>query len=478
MGRTPRRLAGAIAAALLAVPVALAQREPPPLPPPLKPAAPPPAGTGELPPPAPAPEVQARGPVHEAFAEPATPPSAAPVVPKPPPPPVKELPPPQKPAGKGVQWIPGYWQWDEERNNYLWVSGCWRLPPPGKVWLPGRWQEVSRGWQWVSGSWVEGQRSEVGLLPPPPPPKEQPAPRLAPGQVYEPGCWVYRDNRYVWRPGFALAVPKGWVWVSARYSWTPAGCIFVEGHWDYPLGERGLLFAPVAFPGSVAATTQYVPSYVVREECLLGSLFVRAAARHYYFGDYFEQRYQRQGFVPWTSYHLPGAEFDSLFGYYRQHAGDGKWEPSIRALFAARYAGKVPRPPRTLVAQETVIRKVSTQEVRRLTVLAPLARPERHGFKVETIARAELSAYQQSAAALAQLGVQFQQSEWQVYSDKKKGKRPAEGVVAVKWKKGHPHEGPVGKMKNIAVPPFPDDPFGSEDGPKGGKHKKGKGKGK
>jgi hypothetical protein len=75
---------------------------------------------------------------------------------------------------------------------------------------------------------MDGKRSEVELLPPPPLPKEQAVPRLAPGQVYEPGCWVYREKGYVWRPGFALAVPKGWVWVSAgtllnmpsRLSWS------------------------------------------------------------------------------------------------------------------------------------------------------------------------------------------------------------------------------------------------------------------
>src|SRR5207244_872753 len=139
-------------------------------------------------------------------------------------------------------------------------------PPPGKVWLPGRWQRATGGWQWVSGSWVDAQRSEVELLPPPPPPKEEePLPQLAPGQVREPPCWVYHEKRYVWRPGFAVTVPKGWVWVSARYTWTPAGCLFVEGHWDYPLRERGLLFAPVAFSGQGTRTTQYVPRHSVRE---------------------------------------------------------------------------------------------------------------------------------------------------------------------------------------------------------------------
>lgn len=33
------------------------------------------------------------------------------------------LPPDQKPEGDDVAWIPGYWAWDDERNDFLWVSG-------------------------------------------------------------------------------------------------------------------------------------------------------------------------------------------------------------------------------------------------------------------------------------------------------------------------------------------------------------------
>src|SRR3954469_9412111 len=99
MHGTPICLAAALGFALLSVPAALGQREPPPLPPGLNPGSP-----SQLPPeqarresPLPAtPEVQARGPVHEAFAEPATLPSASPVLSKQPPAPIEELPPEQK----------------------------------------------------------------------------------------------------------------------------------------------------------------------------------------------------------------------------------------------------------------------------------------------------------------------------------------------------------------------------------------------
>src|SRR5437870_3068612 len=100
-------------------------------------------------------EPLARGPVHEAFAQPITAKAEAPdVETKEPPAPVEEIAPDQKPDGNNVQWIPGYWDWDDEQENFLWVSGFWRDVPPGREWVPGHWQEVKDGWQWVHGFWA------------------------------------------------------------------------------------------------------------------------------------------------------------------------------------------------------------------------------------------------------------------------------------------------------------------------------------
>jgi len=82
-------------------------------------------------------EVLARGPVHEAFASPTAEPIPTNPVAKKPPKPLDELPPEEKPEGQ-VIWIGGYWAWDDERKDYLWVSGIWRTPPPHKQWIaPG-----------------------------------------------------------------------------------------------------------------------------------------------------------------------------------------------------------------------------------------------------------------------------------------------------------------------------------------------------
>ena len=117
-------------------------------------------------------EVLTRGPVHDAFAAPTTEPKATPVVGKQPPAPLDELPPEERPEGD-VVWIGGYWSWDDDNSDFLWVSGCWRVRPAGKEWAPGYWRAVGENHQWVPGFWTnasEGVASPVTYYPEPPPP--------------------------------------------------------------------------------------------------------------------------------------------------------------------------------------------------------------------------------------------------------------------------------------------------------------------
>src|SRR5262249_51477895 len=126
-------------------------------------------------------EVLARGPVHEAYADVVdTQPQPGRVVPQEPPAPIEEQPPAQKPDGENVQWIGGYWNWDEERGQFVWVSGLWRVPPPGRQWTPGFWQKVEGGWQWISGHWAPAEQDQTTVLPPPPAPVVTAPPPPAP----------------------------------------------------------------------------------------------------------------------------------------------------------------------------------------------------------------------------------------------------------------------------------------------------------
>src|SRR5262249_16211914 len=104
-------------------------------------------------------EVLARGPLHEAFAQPSTlDPKASPIIPKQPPRAIEEEPPAQRPEGNNVQWIAGYWAWDDDNNDFIWISGlCPDLPPrrPSGSGCP------ARGLAWLtagSGSRASGPR--------------------------------------------------------------------------------------------------------------------------------------------------------------------------------------------------------------------------------------------------------------------------------------------------------------------------------
>src|SRR5262249_54437221 len=148
----------------------------------------------------------------------------SPVVPKPPPEPIQEVPPDQKPEGENVTWIPGYWDWDTGRNDYVWVSGFWRVPPPGRMWVPGTWLQTEGGWQWTHGSWTEPQQNELQYRQQPPPTVESgpsvPAPQE--DSNYVPGTWIWQDG-WVWRPGYWIEPQPGFVYVPPRYLWSPAG---------------------------------------------------------------------------------------------------------------------------------------------------------------------------------------------------------------------------------------------------------------
>ena len=328
-------------------------------------------------------EVQARGQVHEAFASPTVErQKPGPIVRKKPPEPVNELPPDQKPEGDNVQWIPGYWMWDEDRNDFLWVSGTWRNIPPEKRWLPGYWVDAEGGSRWVSGYWADQAETNVNLYPEPPAPIEEAVPALDDtNQTYVPGIWVYRDNRYWWRPGFRVNYHPGWLWIPSCYRWTPGGYVFIDGYWDYDLLRRGICFAPVVIDPRISI---FRPSFVISTDFLLASLFVNTGWNHYYFGDYYEPRYAQRGFTPWITYRSSNRLYDPLFSYYRwEHRSDPRWVQNIQNVFTGRRDGSMPRPPRTLAQAG------STQQGANVNTVVSLDQWKSDQFKLQKLAPGE-----------------------------------------------------------------------------------------
>ena len=247
------------------------------------------AGQGQL---MPEPEVLDQGPIHEAFAEPLLLENQErEVIAKRPPAPVKELPPDEQPAGQNVQWIPGYWMWDRERADFLWVSGMWRDVPPGRNWIPGEWQQVDGGFQWVPGFWADAKQQQVQLLPEPPVSLEAGPSSPAPGENYlwAPGNWSWQNGEYVWQAGFWYTGNPNWVWVPNYYSYTPRGYCFVNGYWDHLPYDRGLLYAPVywgnGFRG-VYSSYYWRPRSVINTGLLIASLYVDRGYGHYYYGNW------------------------------------------------------------------------------------------------------------------------------------------------------------------------------------------------
>lgn len=330
------------------------------------------AGFAQSPPPVPAEEGLehlGRGPVHEGFAQPFDlQPVPAPVAPREAPAPLAEAPPAERPAGADVQWIPGYWQWDDERKTFIWISGVWRKPPPGRRWAPGAYVQTELGWQRTPGLWVASSVVETQYCPAPPAVlDETPPPPPATTSTWVPGCWVYANLGFRWRPGYYVAYQPGWVWSPSHWRWTPAGYVYVSGYWDTPLGKRGWLYAPCAFAPNYRFTVGYrfAPRFVVSTSFLTSSLFVRGGWGHYYYGDYYRDR----GFTPFVSYRVGRYGADPLYGYYR-HAYKPDRLREIHGLYEARLAGRAPLPPRTWAQQEALLRSAHAADVRRLTALA------------------------------------------------------------------------------------------------------------
>ena len=329
-------------------------------------------------------QVLTRGPVHEAFAETfAFDPQPGLVVPREPPAVIEELPPEQRLEGADVTWIPGYWAWDDERSDFLWVSGIWRNLPPDRQWVPGYWAHSGRGFQWTSGYWADARMSEAEYLPEPPETVEAGPNIGAPSadSSWLPGCWVWQQSRYAWRPGFWATLQPDWVWVPAHYVWAPRGYVFVDGYWDHSVGRRGLLFAPVYFHADVYARRgfSYSPTTVIDLGALINHLFLRPRYHHYYFGDYYDRNYQAAGFYPAYSYSYSHSQssgrygYDPIYAHQRwRHRQDSGWERRVAAEFRNRRDHEDARPLRTWAAQQMLRTNEAASRDRRPGVAASL----------------------------------------------------------------------------------------------------------
>jgi hypothetical protein len=278
-------------------------------------------------------------------------------------------------------WIPGYWAWDEDRHDFLWVSGVWRAPPPGKRWVAGYWREAGDGWQWVRGVWVAAGQpgstdAEMNYLPQPP----APPPLAPPGEppiadsFYVPGSYAWQGDSYAWRAGYWAHVQPGCVWVPAQYCWTPGGYLFVPGYWDWALPERGILYAPVAVDvAAVGPAFVYTPCYCVLDPFFCDAFFVGPGCCHYYYGCYFGPRCYGLGFRHWAVYGLH--HHDPLFAHaHWEHRNDPGWAAAQAERARARAEGR--EPPAARGSAVGTVAQLSAAHGSRLHVLDEAGRAE------------------------------------------------------------------------------------------------------
>lgn len=292
-------------------------------------------------------DVLLRGPIHEGFAQPAVLDAAEPLlVSKRPPPALREFPPAIRPAANQTVWLPGYWGWDEGQENFLWVSGVWRVPPPGMRWVPGYWSARDDHFAWTPGFWFakEAARLQYSNSPPALQKAERVQPAAAPDQFYVPGYWAAAGDKNVWRRGHWATFQEGWVWMPTRYATTPAGSVLVRGYWDYPLARRGVLFAPVSQAKAEQPGT-FTPEVTLDAHRLGELLFTWTAYGHYCFGDYFGDTAGAQKIRPWFA--VPN---DPLFAYEnweRSRVRPG-WHESLVNRFGRLQTNAELRPSRRL----------------------------------------------------------------------------------------------------------------------------------
>jgi hypothetical protein len=307
---------------------------------------------------------QTRGPLNQGFAEMTNmTPQPAPPVAKQPPAPIEESPPDAKPDNPAATWVPGYWSWNAESNNYLWVSGSWRIPPPGHRWIPGYWSEGDGNYQFVSGFWQPEETEDVTYLPAPPPYRDESVDVSTPPDAdhfWVPGFWSYGTQAYQWQPGYWSRVVTGWMWIPAHYEWTPYGYVFIAGHWDYPLDKRGMLFAPVAFSAPIYLNRQFVytPQNLVALDALVDNLFVAPNYQCYFFGDYYGPQYARFGIYPWFNVGVGPYLYDPIFAYRTTvlWRTNPRWRDDFRRRYDRLVRDPGLRPPRTWRDYQRLVR--------------------------------------------------------------------------------------------------------------------------
>jgi hypothetical protein len=115
------------------------------------------------------------------------------------------------------------------------------------------------------------------------------------------------------------------------------------------------MFAPVYYdqPVYTNAGYSYSPSTVIDLAIMATALFVQPKSHQYYYGDYYDRRYEDRGFLPWYSKRVTRFGDDPLYAHYRsrQLRQDPDWDTHIDEQYKYRREHVDARPPQTLALQ-------------------------------------------------------------------------------------------------------------------------------
>ena len=260
-------------------------------------------------------------------------PVPGPVVPKEPPPNISEDPPAQKPDIDNVQWVPGYWAGDAPQQQFLWISGVYRVPPQDRNYIPGYWTTSEDG---CAGCPDSGRAAKYRI--PPirlsPPLARQWRPDLeAPTTIRSTSPGPDLAARSLRLAARLLVRRAGWPRLDSALLSVDAERLRLR-RWLLGLSAARSRrdVAPVYFSQPLwnNSNWSYQPSYVVSPSSFLDSAFTNGPG--FYFGNYYGNA--GAGFNPW---YAGRGRYDPTFGY------NGLKNPAWLAGARQNYAGRMRR---------------------------------------------------------------------------------------------------------------------------------------
>jgi hypothetical protein len=175
-------------------------------------------------------------------------------------------------------WVPGYWAWSQNINDFIWISGVWRVPPPAMGWIPGEWKLMDEGWVWLEGFWSPSPLKKLTFndSPPPEPLDDQNVPPPPNDNFFwRSGYWKFypEQHQYLWSFGNWEPLDPNWILVPAQYIWRPEGYALIPAFWDWVLMARGRVYPPKQIPAYQRGGAEYLPQNPILPEYIMMQMF-------------------------------------------------------------------------------------------------------------------------------------------------------------------------------------------------------------